>query len=88
MSDIGLLLILVLSFIIFSISMLIIFKSKFRDERENLIKEILMSKPKSIAFNSLRHLGQEDFDGWIWNHRKVKELSYKELLDIYNIVFS
>ena len=48
--------------------------------------DILISKPSSNIYNSLRHLGQEDFTGWIWDERKVKELSYKELIKINMLV--
>ena len=73
-------------FLVFIIAFPIVIKLRKNEAKEDLIKMILVSKPNPDTFNNIRHLGQEDFDGWIWNSRKVRELSYKELLKIYNIL--
>ena len=86
MNNLNALIILVAAFLIFLIVFPIIFIFKRKANKKEMIMDILISKPSSNIYNSLRHLGQEDFTSWIWDERKVKELSYKELIKINMLV--
>ena len=88
LSSLALLIMILSIFIIFLIAFLLVYKSNIKKERDELIIEILRSKPNPSAYNKIRNLGYEDNYGWTWNDRIIKELSYDDLLEVYNKIYA